>query len=72
MNELNLRSRKGPVKGCGGAVYRRFLQRELEVYKVNEGMGLGLENLRKVVKQPTIRLEKLAKVSLCQDILEAG
>ena len=53
-------------------MYRKFLQRELEVYKKNEGMGLGLENLRKGVKQPTMRLEKLAKVSLCQDILEAG
>lgn len=41
MNGLNLRSGKGPVKGCGGAVYRKFLQRELDEHKENEGMELG-------------------------------
>ena len=56
---------KGPSKGLGRAVCRKLpQQRELEVYKENEGMGLGPENLKEGVRWLAMRLEKLAEVNL--------
>lgn len=39
-------------------------QRELDVYKENEGMGLGPENLKEGVRWLAMRLEKLAEANL--------